>query len=56
MGSEIENRMGFKWSSTTEACSNSCYNSNRIIKGQVGKPFEYVVGYQILRLKLWCHR
>ena len=32
MGSEIENRMGLKWSPTREASSNPCYNSNLSIR------------------------
>ena len=55
MGSEIKDRLGLKWSATSEAGSNSCHNSNINCRRQTSKTVEWVVGYRVLRPKLQFH-
>ena len=40
MGSEIKDRLGLKWTPTSEASSNSCNHSNINCRWQIGKPIE----------------
>ena len=40
MGSEIKDWLGFKWTSTSEASSNSCDHSNFNCRRQISKPVE----------------
>ena len=56
MGSQIKDRLGLKWSATSEAGSSSCHDSNINCRWQTSKPVEYVVVYRVLRFELRCHQ